>query len=362
MQGNRTPLAPISGNRGITTPSVTGSFKVSDILDNDDYILPPATFAHQRCRILFASKGNAAAAKVVGRSQLSFAGRSASTTGYPWPESTDVSDSKVMSEVESLLFHPFNGLTEGQPSTIPEQTAIRDGECEVYEENDVVSEGAFVDENEQGVMADADDVSQNLGMLPATTYEGDSAWKGKMKASVPLDLEPLNRSKSAEELSQTNDGRPHARLRRQSQEPTEVQRAKNREARLIDGNIVLPPDANEDSPQPLSPNEIRVKVEFKVEEEEGAQTTSRGWSTSQQDQDSPRYSWLDSIRTTLRPGSQGRGAKSSSDDTSPPQSSKGTSKSFIWSDNGESHHSHSNGTPSPLFPGPDATMDSHKPH
>ncbi|KAJ9634966.1 hypothetical protein H2204_005921 [Knufia peltigerae] len=358
MEGNRTPLAQISGNRGILTASVTGRFDVSKILDDDDHVLPKITLAHQRCRILFASDGNEAAARIVGRSRLSFAGTSSSTTGYPWPELVDLSDSQAMSEIDTILFHPYDCLIEGESSTTPEKKpALRDRRSELYEEeNDLDSEAAFVDENKQRLPVTVDDVvSQDLEMLPATAYQGASAWKGKMKASEPVDLESFDSggSKSAEELSQTKDVKPHARLRRESQEPTKLQRAKNREARMIDGNMILPDHhANEEvSPeeeQPLSPNEIRVKVDLTVEvetDEQQQMASSRSWSPFEHEKDSPRRSWIASIRTTLRPNGA---AKSSSDETSPPQSSKGTSKSFIWSDNGESQ----NGTPSPLSLGP----------
>ncbi|KIW21547.1 hypothetical protein PV08_02127 [Exophiala spinifera] len=353
MQGIRPPLAPTSGNRGIVTQSVRSSFNITDILDDDDQILPRATFAHQRYRVLFSSMGTAAAAGIIGRSQLSFAGTSDSTTGYPWPRSTDLSDSQVMSEAHTLLFHPFNGFDDGVSLTSPESTALRNETSVGCEENDLDSGAAFVDENQQDIPGVANDESKALEILPATTYEGDSVWREKRKTKVPepLVLETFDRSESAGAPSQGNQGRPHARLRlrRESQEPTKLQRAKNREARLIDGNIILPGLCDNVSQQPLSPNEIRVRVDIAVEEE-GPRMSSPGWSPSLQDQASPRYSWLDSVRTTLRPGSQGKSAKSSADadETSPHQSSKGTSKSFIWSDNGESRPSLSNGMPSPL--------------
>jgi hypothetical protein len=128
----------------------------------------------------------------------------------------------------------------------------------------------------------------------------------------PVTLDSLEEKTKATESGprEPNDNRPCARVISNSGEPSKLRRAKNREARLIDGNIIIPGHRKRLSSQRYSPPKnmnISAAVAANVDETK-AQVARCSWTSSRQN--SPRHSWLQSVRTIFRSGSQGKDAKS----------------------------------------------------
>jgi hypothetical protein len=327
LHEKRAPLAPVSGNSAIPNPSVTPEGKSETISDEEDYVLPATTYSHQRCRALLASEGGSPSSKFVGGGPVNLARQSYITEQLSQQEFVEEHDSPRETSIDPALLLAFQMLNGNQSSS--EQPSLRGGQGNMCRLQQVETLPASPCRTEE------EPVTVDQQLLPASSYtpeeepvtvDKDSSPQSNQRQEManeqtsprtsiirdPVTLDSLEEKTKATESGprEPNDNRPCARVISNSGEPSKLRRAKNREARLIDGNIIIPGHRKRLSSQRYSPPKnmnISAAAAADVDETK-AQVARRSWTSSRQN--SPRHSWLQSVRTIFRSGSQGKDAKS----------------------------------------------------
>jgi len=349
-RAKRAPLAEVSGNRTAPNPSVTTEVKSETVDDEESYELPATTYSHQRCRALLASERGSPSSKFVGGATANVTRQSDVTEQSSQQEFVEVSEAPLENEIDPALLLAFQMLNGNQSSPTSEQPSLRGGQGDICRLKQVETSPTSLRTNEEEYTPVPKDSSlessqRQVEISPTspcttgeehTTIHKDSSPESNRRQVIMIDqtsprtsnitnpeiLDSLEKTKSTDVPSQPNDHRPCARVISNSQEPSKLRRAKNREARLIDGNIILPGHRKRLSSQRDSPPE-NVNIGANVDETR-TQVARRSWTPSRQKHESPRHSWLQSVRTIFRSGSQGKNnAKSPS---RKPTSPKGPSK------------------------------------
>ncbi|KAK5232791.1 hypothetical protein LTR47_006018 [Exophiala xenobiotica] len=365
LHEKRAPLAPVSGNSAIPNRSATPEGKSETLSDEEDYVLPATTYSHQRCRALLASEGGSPSSKFVGGGPINLARQSYITEESSQQEFVEEHDSPKETSIDPALLLAFQMLNGNQSSS--EQPSLRGGQgdmCRLQQVETLPASPCRTEEEPVTVdqqllpastyTAEEDPVTMDKEPLPASTYtaeekpatvdkemlpalsytpeeepvtvDRDSSAQSNQRQEMvneqtsprttiirdPVTLDSLEEKTKSTEAGprEPNDNRPCARVISNSGEPSKLRRAKNREARLIDGNIILPVHQKRLSSQRYSPPKnmnISAAATADVDETK-AQVARRSWTSSRQN--SPRHSWLQSVRTVFRSGSQGKDAKS----------------------------------------------------
>lgn len=354
---NRTPLAPVSGNRNPTRSFAWSDIKGINIPEDESHELPATTYSHQRCRALLASVHGSPSSRFERAGRPSIATRSDTIEQSSQQEFAEVTVPNLESDIDPSLLLAFEMLTSPSSPTSKSLPGLRGGQGDIYGLKQVDSSRPSPQKTEEEhTTVSIDSSPENI---PSHDVRCGQSSHRLSSSTNPHTPERFERAKSTEISSEPsppqNVESSHHVSAADKQEPSKCRRAKNREARLIDGHIITPGARRRLSSQTRSPVDLAANID-----EAKPHTARCSWTPVRQKHDSPRHSWLQSVRTIFRSNSRDKTAKSSSHKTSSSKVQKDARSSAANSDF-PPHHPHAAATSSPFSLGLDGTFDSNEP-
>ncbi|KAI1620057.1 hypothetical protein EDD37DRAFT_183788 [Exophiala viscosa] len=353
-QTQRTPLAPVSGNGTMTRPFAPSDFKGNTILQDDSYELPATTYSHQRCRALLASEHGSPSSNLERAGRPSMATRSDTTDHSSQQDFAEVTDPMLETDIDPSLLLAFDMLSTPSSPTSEQIPGLRGGQGVIYRLKQVDTSKLSPQKTEEGQPTVSIDSSpENISSHDVRCGPNSHRLSSLTNTQTPERLERANLAENSSEASQ-NVKSPDQIPAADKQEPSKRRHAIKREARLIDGHIITPGARKRLSSQDRPQVDRVANVD-----ETKPQITRRSWTPVRQNRDSPRHSWLHSVRSIFHSKGGEKSAKSSSHKASVSKGAKDSRNPAANSDP-PSHHPHTVASSSPFSQGLDGTFDSNE--